>query len=124
MKAEPAEAFRQVGSPIFTTTAVYSDWVITWCRQLLATTDALLKAEQGKYLDAIHKRRATLLVAMYACARYDARLALWVAAVGFLLFGASGWRLLPLWSIAGAVVGAVLGVQDGPEHPSAAGPNY
>ena len=76
LKAEPAEAFRPVASPIYSPASVYSDWIVTWCRQLLAAADLLRSAEDGRYLDSEQRRRATLLVAMYACVRYDARLAL------------------------------------------------
>ena len=51
--------------------SVYSDWTSPGAA-VLAAADSLRSAEDGRYLDSEQRRRATLLVAMYACVRYDA----------------------------------------------------
>ena len=79
LKAEQTEAPKTVESPIYSTTPFYSDWIIRWCRQLLAATSNLRAALDGtprRLLTEDQERRADLLVAMYACVRFDASLAL------------------------------------------------
>lgn len=76
LKAENTEAPRQVVSPIYLPSMRYSDWVVTWCRQLLGFTATLRDASPPLLSDAHQMSRANLLVALSACVRYDADLAL------------------------------------------------
>ena len=90
LRAEQTEKPKSVASPIYTPGAVYSDWVVKWCRQLLAFTARLRDAvtsTSAPFLDQLQKSRATLLVAGYACVRFDPSLALSMVplAINFLL---------------------------------------
>ena len=76
LKAEQAEAARFEAPPIYRDDMAYSEWVVRWCRHLLAVTASLRDVNNGSHLDATKRRRATLLFATYTCVRYDAGLAL------------------------------------------------
>ena len=73
LNAESVDLSTIVHSPIFDGRRRYSDWVVAWCRQLLATAGAF---QTSPHLSPEQRRRAVLLGGTYPCVRYDAGLAL------------------------------------------------